>query len=182
FRCRTIPLVLMCIGLGLPAAAHVGAHPSVHDTVSGFLERLKDSYNHDELVNLNLEQLKAALTEEERHILGTEHITFRVNVPVVVYIVRDLRLGDEPFWLNELGYEKTDLVVTANRREFDVWRKSFDEGVIGLGVNSLSGGARHYFVAIAPQNPGDTVAITEIYPGQHTLGAFRVGEQPYVED
>ena len=107
-RTTCIAFVLSA-GLIFPAVAHVGEHPSVHDTVAGIVIRLTETYDADTLRRLDPGQVLAVLTREERHILGTEHLTFKVNVPVVVSVVRDMRSRDEPFWLSEQGFEKTKL-------------------------------------------------------------------------
>jgi hypothetical protein len=180
-----IKRVAVCLGLALiPAAAsqaHVGQHPSVHDTVAGIIERLRGSLTHEELVNLDAQKAYDVLTEEERHILGTEHITFTVNRPVEVYIMRDVRMPDEPFWLKERGFQSTGQRVQTANREFDVWKASFEAGTVGLGVPSLSGAVDHYFVGIRPQDPGATLQVTDIYPGEHTLGSLAQGERPYTD-
>jgi hypothetical protein len=180
---RTRTVVLLLIGLVCQSAvAHVGAHPSVHDTAAAIVERLKATYRGEFLVNLTLDQVLEELTEEERRVLGTEHLTFRVNTPVEVYVIRDMRLGKEPFWLEEQGFEQTPLRVTAVRREFDIWKKTFEAGVVGLGVNSLTGGQEHYFVAIKPVEATASLEVTEVYPGGHTLGTFEVGALAYADD
>ena len=48
-------------------------------------------------MNLTPAQAENFLTPREREILATEHLTFRVNVPVRVTVLRDTRLGSNPF-------------------------------------------------------------------------------------
>jgi hypothetical protein len=172
----------ICLLLTTGAWAHVGVHPSVHDTVAGALERFKGQFSPEELANLTLEQSLGALTEDERHILGSEHITFRVNTPVEVFVIKDVRLKDEPFWLRESGFKSTALRIQVGKREFDVWKKAFDEGAVGLGVNSLSGAGEHYFVGLRPQDAAAALTVTEIYPGGHTLGKLDEGAMPYADE
>ena len=76
--------------------AHVGPHPSVHDTVAGVIERMKRDLGTNELNTLTSQKVDQFLTTKEREIMATEHISFRVNVPVRVSILRDVKLGDEP--------------------------------------------------------------------------------------
>jgi hypothetical protein len=52
----------------------------------------------DSLGSLTVEQVEGALTAEEKHILATEHLSFDVNAAITLYVVRDVRLGKEPFW------------------------------------------------------------------------------------
>lgn len=173
--------VFLSVILVANAWSHVGLHPSVHDTVAGILERVKQTQSPEELSQFNLEKAQGMLTEEERHILSGEYLTFRVNVPVKAYLIRDVRLINEPFWLADRGFRQTEMRVNVGDREFDVWEAPFDAGAVGLGVNSLTGGGRHYFVGIGPRDSAATLEITEIYPGGHTLGTLAAGERPYAD-
>lgn len=169
------------VGSGDISHAHVGAHPSVHDTVATILERMKEKMPEHDLRNLTVPKVEAFLTLEERYILGTEHLSFRVNVPVTLYLIRDTALGSEPFWLKDRGFTLTNLTVKGGSRTYDVWTKTFPEGWIGLGVNSLSGGGEHYVVALVPEKPGTPVTLEDIYPGFHTVGTLKVGEKLYTD-
>jgi acid phosphatase type 7 len=161
--------------------AHVGHHPSVHDTVAGIVRRLQREVEPDRLTRLSPFEALSMLTAAERRVLGTEHLSFHVNLPVRVSVVCDPDLIDQTFWLADQGYEPTDLTVEGAGRAFEVWRKRFEAGRVGLGVNSLSGTGEHYFVALQPEGPADSLRITDIYPGQHTLGTLERGERPYVD-
>lgn len=177
---RVLGLVL----LGLTAAplqAHVGPHPSVHDTVAGVIERMKRQLNTNELARLDAQAVEKFLTAAEREILATEHISFRVNVPVHLSVLRDARLGEEPFWLRARGFTQTGLTIKEGSATFDVWRKDFDAGPIGLGIHSFTGSGNHYLILLAPQKPGEKVQVTELYPGQLRTAEFRAGVEPYVD-
>jgi len=176
---RTTLLGLSVLMAGL-AHAHVGNHPSIHDAVAGIIERFQQTMPAEDLKSISVEQVYEALTADERETLGAHHVTFRVNVPVTVYVCRQSVQEEVVFWLGDRGFEKMDYDVKTSADPFEVWRKDFPAGEVGLGVNSLSGSGDHYFAAIAPKNAGDTVEVTEIYPGQHTLGEMKAGERMYV--
>lgn len=182
-RRNSLPVLLLSVVLATVCAwAHVGEHPSVHDTVAGVVERMKKTLPIEELGSLTLGQVHGLLTAEEKDVLATQHLVFRVNTAVTVYVMRDVRLGDEPFWLRERGFEKTDLTAKVGSRNFDAWSKQFEAGEVGLGVNSLSGGGEHYFVALKPVQPGAVVEVTDIYPGRHTVGRLEKGALAYSDD
>src|SRR5947209_11717611 len=82
----------------LPVVAHDGSHASVHDTVAGIISRMQRELTPDQLIALTVPKVEAFLTAQEREVLGTAHIRFRANVPVMVTILRDTSLGDEPSW------------------------------------------------------------------------------------
>lgn len=164
------------------AYAHVGARPSVHDTIAGIVERLKAAFSHEELVHLTVDQVLPILTDDEKDVLGHEYLSFDVNVPVIVSVIHDVRLKNSPFWLHDGSFSKVDGEVAIDGDSFDIWQKEFEAGTVGLGVNSLSGVGDHYIVAVRPARDGDAVEIANIYPGQHTLGTLQVGARAYADD
>ena len=177
---RRVFLLALALVAGGFAQAHVGNHPSIHDAVAAIIERFQQTLPAEALKSITVEQVHEALTADEKETLGAHHLTFRVNVPVTVYVCRQSAQKEIVFWLGERGFEKMGYDVKTSEDPFEVWRKEFPAGEVGLGVNSLSGDGDHYFVVIAPQNTGDAVEITEIYPGQHTLGEMKAGERMYV--
>jgi len=185
-KMKTIRLFFPHVGIVLTLAiltsqAHVGPHPSVHDTVAGIVERMRRELSPQELRAWTVAIAEQFLTPKEREILGTEHISFRVNVPVTVSILRDTKLGAEPFWLKERGFKIDGLLLTEGKLQFDVWQRDFDAGWIGLGIHSLSGGGNHYLATVKPKNPADKLEVTELYPGHLRLDQFKAGVKPYVD-
>ena len=142
--------------------AHVGPHPSVHDTVAGVIERMKRDLSTNELSKLTPQTVEQFLTDKEREIMANEHISFRVSVPVRVSILRDVKLGDEPFWLRQRGFTQTGITLKEGRSVFDVWQKDFPAGAVGLGIHSFTGSGNHYLVLLSPQKPGDKVEVTQL--------------------
>ncbi|HSH17448.1 MAG TPA: hypothetical protein VLD18_15520, partial [Verrucomicrobiae bacterium] len=182
FTLRSFPAAI-CLALWLlapqPAAAHVGDHPSVHDTVAGIAERLRGQLDEAGLRALTPYEVEQKLTAEERHILGTGHIQFQVDVPVVVTILRNRSFKSEPFWLRE-SFALSGLILRVSGQEFDVWQKPCPAGLVGLGINSLAGGGLHYLVLVAPQTRGTNVNITELYPGPLRAERFVPDMKAYV--
>jgi Purple acid Phosphatase, N-terminal domain/Calcineurin-like phosphoesterase len=179
-RTCSLLLVVVLIVLAGTASAHVGNHPSVHDTVAGVMQRLQREVDPEALTALRVPELVELLTDEERDVLGSQHLTFTVDVPVVVSVLREVGPKEVVFWLEGRGFKKTKHSVAATKDTFEVWQKAFPAGDVGLGVTSLSGDGDHYFVGIAPKKKRDSVKVTNIYPGRSTLGVLQVGERPYV--
>ena len=161
--------------------AHVGEHPSVHDTVAGIIDRFRKTIPLQELIAMDSAKAKSLLTEKELHILSTQHITFRVNAPVKVIIIREAAMGDKPFWMKERGFAPMGFKITLQGTEVDFWMKDFEAGRIGLGVNSLTGGNTHYIAALMPLKKEIKLEVTELYPGQLRVGALKDGLQPFVD-
>ncbi|MCL4215744.1 MAG: fibronectin type III domain-containing protein, partial [Candidatus Hydrogenedentes bacterium] len=177
---RVVTGMLLFVFAGGIALAHVGNHPSVHDTVAGIVMRMQRNLPAEELTGITVPEVLDFLSEEERDVLATQHLIFNVNVPVVLHLYRQKAQEEVVYWLKDRDFEKTPLEVSVDGERFEVWRKEFDAGEIGLGVNSLSGNGDHYFISLAPQDAGDTVEITNIYPGLHTLGTMQLDERAYI--
>lgn len=161
------------------AFAHVGNHPSIHDTMADILQRLQNTMPVDSLAALNVPQAVSLLTDEERHVLGTEYITFSVNQPVTVTIFRDLGQRIPPYWLEERGFTRTGDIAKVSKRQFEAWQKDFDAGEIGLGVHSFADNGRHYFAVISPHSNSAPLEIANMYPGYYRLEEFATGASIY---
>lgn len=178
---RRFTAALTAALLAFSLQAHVGSHPSIHDTVAGVIERLKKQHTPTQLRELTLSQVEQFLTKGERDILSTEHITFKVSVPVRLTVLHDAKLTNDPFWLGERGFASTGVKVTEGKNVFEAWQKDFPAGEIGLGVHALTGSGNHYLVLLQPVQAGDRLEVSNLYPGQLRLTEFRSGVEPYVD-
>ena len=179
---RRLSVLLLVLAMSTAALAHVDGHQSVHDVIASVMERMKASLPHDSLAAMTEARAAQFLTEDELHVLGTEYLSFTVNVPATVSIMRYAGQRTVPYWLEAAGFRATgDTVVTGNRKAYEVWQKSVQPGRVGLGVNGFDGNSRCYFVAVGPANPGDSLGISDIYPGRHTATRFTSGELVYAD-
>lgn len=179
---RRLSVVLLLITFALPGVAHVGGHPSIHDTIAKIVDVLRGKNSASALKDIKLEKVLEALDEEQRHVLGTEFWSFTVDVPVTVSILFDSRQTEIPFWLEGEGFKKTKAVVESSENKFDVYEKDFDAGRIGLGYPGFDVLRRPYVVALAPQKKGAAVSVTEMYPGRHALTTLAAGATLYLDE
>jgi hypothetical protein len=144
---------------------------------------MRDTLQTSELRRFTTQDAVGFLTDDERKALGEDYLLFEVNVPVTVSVIRDYGLIGEPFWLEGRKFDRSDARVMVGDHEYDVWTKNFSAGAVGLGVNSLTGDGEHYFVAVQARRSrdADELEITNVYPGQHTIGVLAVGAQPYAD-
>ena len=166
-------LLLLAISLFLPLHSTAGA--DVTDTVREVILRLKEEQPAEKLLAITPPEVASLLTEHEHAALGSGYITFRVNVPVTVSVLLETRLEHDAFWLEERGFTLTDKKASVDNGARQVWQKDFPEGIVGLGVNSLSGDGNHYCAVIAPQRQGAPLTVTEVYPPTHTLAVATKG-------
>lgn len=173
-------LAVVVVLLPLPLVYTVLPQPpmqgGVRDTVEAAMRRLKQEQPKDVLLSATPAKVVELLTKKERAALGSQYLTFRVNVPVTVFVAADPELKEDAFWLPERGFQETSLAVEAGGGRRLVWRKDFPKGPIGLGVHSLSRRGSQHFVIVAPQDPSASVTVTDISPAVHTLGVAQKGE------
>ena len=144
-------------------------------------ERLVEEHDLAELRALTPQEVIQRLTPDERHVLATEHLSFDVDAPVSVSILWPEMDEQVPYWLAESGYVVEDATAQIGGQVYETWRRDFEAGHVGVGVNSFGDAKNHYIVLLAPKEPGAAINIENMYPGIHTLGAAIVGERPYVD-
>jgi len=176
---RKTLLLLACLLVVAFAAA--AAESSVKATVDSIAGRLRDVLSEEQLLTLDEATLENFVTPEDKEVLATQHWQFDVDVPVVVYVMRETGQKTAPFWLSERGFEKTDMAIksTEANMNFEVWRKEFGAGRIGLGINGFGKHRPHYFVAVKPQKAGEKVSITNPYPAWQEVHDLHVGSFYY---
>ncbi len=152
---------------------------TVKEVMSGLVTRLYGQYSPEELQKLTKKDIIEKLTPEEKKVLSTKHWSFDVNVPVYVYVIRDVKQKIPPFWLKESGFEKTDMTVKNAHYTYDVWKKKFPAGHVGLGINGFDDHRPTYFVSVSPVNKGDEVKITNLQPSQFSIKTTEPGSIVY---
>ncbi len=177
----TVISILFFSGVFDLSSAHIGSQPSIHDTVAGILQRFKQELSVEQVRNLNKYTALQLLRPEEREILGSGFLTFRLSQPATIYVAASP--GDRaPFWLPEQGFTQSTLILkTAHDGDYEIWQKDIPAGNTGLGVNSIEGGGKHYLVFVKSRAK-KAVEIKNVYPGQHKIVPARQGQKYYADD
>ena len=174
---RFSALCSLIFAVSLSTSAQVGSHPTVFDVTASVVQRLQENLPAEDLPKVTVDQVLPFITNQDWEVLGKKHLSFRVNVPVTLYVFHDPRVDPLVHWLPARGFEDRGVTVAVEGITVPSVAKEFEAGVIGLGVPSIDGSADHYFVGIVPQDPEATLKVTEINPGLHTGGTFGVGER-----
>ncbi|WP_232074263.1 purple acid phosphatase family protein [Spirosoma aureum] len=155
------------------------AKSGIKAVMDGVVTRLYKTYQPQQLDTIQQNFVLSVLTNQEKKILATQYWTFRANVPVVVSLMRDQAQKVLPFWLKDSGFSKTDLVVKNEEYTYEVWQKTFDAGVVSLGINGFDKHRPVYFISVKPRHIGDALHITPIYPAHQTFTKFQPGAYTY---
>lgn len=148
-----LPLLLTVV-IGCQKPSPVDPPPGVRQTLDAAGIRLSQIKSERELTiaATRQSQLLALLNEAERSALGRNSVRFHVDEPVMV-AVASLK-GSTPFWLEDQGFEPSDVTLQTDDGDWEVHRKTFPPGWVGLGVNSLDRTARAHYVAFVRAAPG----------------------------
>lgn len=175
-RLRRVAMGLLVLQLAAPAYADTSVKQVMDDAVT----RLYATMSEDELYAINDETVLDHFTPEEREALATKYWHFDVDVPVIVSVLRSTGQATVPFWLEEYGFEKTDLVVhNIENWTYEVWQKAFPAGHVGLGINGFDKERQHYLVGVGPQKDGDTVTISNLFPSEFSVVTLEDGAMCY---
>lgn len=163
----------------MPFSPPAHAAETVDEVMSAVVTRLYAEKSPEELAALDEETVRGLFTGKDREILANRYWTFDVDVPVVVSVMRDRAQETVPFWLGEGGFKKTDLRVRNSEYQYEVWRKEFPAGRVGLGINGFDKNRPHYFVAVGPQKKGARLKVTPVFPEKQQLLAMKKGATIY---
>lgn len=156
------------------------AEETVSSVMDGIVTRLYQTKSEAELLGLDDAAIHPFITPEERRVLATKYITFKVEVPVTVSVMRHKDQPVVPFWLTENGFTKTSLLVTNTQDwVYEVWQKDFEPGLVELGINGFDKHRQHYFTCVGPRNAGDSVEIQDLSPSDFSIGWMYEGAFVY---
>ena len=165
----------------LAPAGALGAEPSpIKEATDNLLERFRQQLRPYELRYLADWEVERLLTPSERRVFSSEHISFNVNVPVTVYVVRGLAPRRDPFWLRE-RFTPSAVQWKIDKVSLNIWQRDFDAGRVGLGVNSFNGGGSQYVVVLGPKKPADCIVVSNIYPAVLRATNLNPGVKIYVD-
>ncbi|MGA0555232.1 fibronectin type III domain-containing protein [Larkinella sp. VNQ87] len=178
-----IAALLTTLGAQLVVSACRTEAPStattVKDVMDGAVTRLYETLKPEQLDTLGQSYILRFLTESEKEVLATQYLTFEVDQPVTVSLMRHQDQKILPFWLEPSGFRKTGMVVKNEEYIYEVWQKNFDAGKVSLGINGFDKHRPVYFISVGPQKPGDQVTISNVFPKHQTLDSLRVGVFTY---
>ncbi|GAB3898995.1 hypothetical protein GCM10028803_19370 [Larkinella knui] len=147
--------------------------------MDGAVTRLYKTLKPEQLDTISQSYVLHFLTDDEKKVLATRYVTFEVDAPVTVSLMRHQEQKVQPFWLENSGFKKTDRIVKNEEFTYEVWQKNFDAGKVELGINGFDKHRPVYFISVGPQKPGDKVTISNVFPASQTLDTMRVGAFTY---
>jgi acid phosphatase type 7 len=136
------------------ADASLSEFPSTDVTMRVIGQRLGRSCSERELnaIASDGDALLDQLHHAERLALARGYLRFTVDRRVVVDVA--VPRASIPFWIAEQGFERTRLVLENVDTAWQVYRRRFPAGTVGLGVNGLDRTpVAHYVVFVRPAEP-----------------------------
>ncbi|AMV39881.1 purple acid phosphatase family protein [Planctomyces sp. SH-PL62] len=153
-RCRVWLVLLALASAGCRDSAPVESLPGVRASLDAAGVRLSQIKSERELTAAATRQamLLPWLDPAERDALGRNAVRFRAEAPVMVAVASPSESA--PFWLDDQGFRRSGLTIHVDGRPWDVRRKTFPAGWVGLGVNGLDRSPQSHYVAFVQAAPG----------------------------
>lgn len=160
---RPIALALL-LGI-LPACSSrtsVETLPDARTALADVGRRLSRSHSLQDLSRLATDgdRLLAALTRTERDALGRAYLRFRVERPAEIVVAAPRETV--PFWLEDQGFEATPDRLHGPGGEWTLFRKTFEAGWVGLGVNGLDRRPLAHYVVFVQGANGQPAALADL--------------------
>ena len=152
---------------------------TVKEVMDKVVSRFYEEFDVTQLDTISHNFVIQYLSAEEKDVLSSKYWLFDVNVPVTVSLMRDTAQQTVPFWLEEMGFEKTGLRVKNSLSVYEVWQRDYQAGEIGLGINGFDKHRPVYFISVGVQDPEDELQITPIFPEQQHFETMETGAFTY---
>lgn len=118
------------------------------------------------------DRILRALTAGERDALARGYLRFRIDRPSGVFVAAPR--GSSLFWLNDQGFRPAGLTLTVDGTAWDVHRKAFGTGWVGLGVNGLDRTPSAHYAVFVRATDGREVVVSD--PAPESWEALRATE------
>jgi len=152
---------------------------SVKDVMDEVITRLYKQVTPEKYKTIDDTFMLEFLSDKEKSILATKYQYFKVNVPVTVSLMRDVKQVTVPFWLKESGFKSTGKKVKNEVFEYEVWQKDFEAGWVNLGIPGFDMDRTIYFITVGAKNKDDELKITDPYPSKYSLEIMKKGAFTY---
>lgn len=152
--------------------------------VDAIRTRMQQRLPRERLAGAGEQDILPLLTPDELEVLSTDFLQFHVDAPASIYVMQSPDSEIEPFWLQSQGFQRTAHRARVGGDDtYIAWRKQVPAGAVGLGVPSIKGGVKPYFVLVGPAAAAAPMpVVTALQPATMTLGAAKVGEPVYADE
>src|SRR5690625_3126815 len=110
---------------------------TIADVMGYVVTQIYEEEAEDDFSSKTQDEVLEWFTEDEKEVLATKYWNFKVDQPVEVYVAKDQRQEEVPFWLDENGLQKTGQKVRNSNVTYDVLKKDITAVQVGLGINGL---------------------------------------------
>jgi acid phosphatase type 7 len=172
------------VGCARSAETPVERLPHPREVLVAVGKRLARSLSAQEITDLAHSQgaLIAKLTQGERSALGRGWIRFQIDQPAIIEVA--VLEGSVPFWLADQGFRDAGQTVAHPLGTFRLYRKTWQAGWVGLGVNGLDAtNGAHYAAFIRPlEKSATTPNVIGLNPDLARSVEAKRGIGPWFDD
>jgi hypothetical protein len=146
---------------GCGTGSELAPSPTTRETVQAIGRRLSGAFSERDLsvISSREELVLARLDRSERAALAHGYLRFHVDSSVTVNVAVPVK--SIPFWIADQGFRATTLSLENCDTSWVVYRKSFERGWIGLGVNGLDRRPLAHYVVFVGSLDGRKASLTQ---------------------
>ncbi|WP_209330035.1 purple acid phosphatase family protein [Lunatimonas salinarum] len=174
-----VGILIAILGSCTERPTHTNHSKTLTGIMDDLVSRFYEQFDKPTLDTISESFIRSYLTEEEKQVMATQYWVIRVNVPVTVSLMRDKDQKTVPFWLEESGFNRTDLQIKNTHSTYEVWQKDFSAGEINLGINGFDKHRPVYFISLAPKDASDLLEIEPVFPETQHIEPLEVGAFTY---
>lgn len=178
FLAGLLLLIFLSCGDGKPSDS---GDRSIADVMSDVVTKIYSEGVEDDFSSKTQDEVLEWFTEDEKNVLGSKYWNFKVNQPVEVYVAQDETQKEDPFWLEENGFQKTGQNVKNSHVTYDLWKKDFPAGQVDLGINGFDRHRFVYFTVVKPVKTEQALQIEPVFPATQKLNVLEEGAFTYYD-
>jgi hypothetical protein len=171
----------LILGLAAGCGPRSEELPPARDVVASVAVRLGRTIPPEKLTEIAArgDRVLEQLTRQERWALGRSSTRFRVDRRVVVTVAAHAR--SIPFWLADQGFRRLEATIRNEDGEFRLFEKTFEPGVVGLGLSALDHRSQAHYAIFVRAERGRELRIEPVDSVEIPQRPAIEGESPYVD-
>jgi len=146
--------------------------------IQNIVNKIYDSNDIERFSNITQKEILEYIDIDSKDILSSQYWVFDVNTDVEVFVCRDVKQQEVPFWLLE-DFTKTNLFIRNENVEYEVWSKIFKRGQVQLGINGFDRHRYTYFVLVKALSPASKIEIKPVWPVTQSINTLSTGSVIY---
>ena len=154
---------------------------TVSDVTNDAVTRIYAEGREDLFADFTQADILEEFSKEDLQVFATQYLVFRINQEARVFVCRDKKQEEVPFWLPESGFELTGYEVKNEQDTYEVWEKIFPAGPVNLGITGFDRNRPVYFAGVKALKEDKPLEVEPIYPEKQRIHELKKGSFTYYD-